>query len=71
MSQEKIVEAARALKVAHVRAEVLGGEHQADVAQAYAVLLEAVGDVEEPAEVTAYREEVASSAAAAEREVQA
>jgi hypothetical protein len=60
VSERAIAEAARALKVAHVRADVLGGEHQAAVAEAYATLLEAVGDVDEPDEITAYRKEVAS-----------
>lgn len=62
MSQDQIVEAARALKQAHVRADVLGGEHQAEVASAYAALLDAVGDVDEPKEVQAHRKEVASIA---------
>lgn len=59
MSQADIIEAARALKAAHMRADVLGGEHQADVAKAYAALLDAVGDVDEPKEIAAYRREVA------------
>lgn len=70
MSQADIVEAARALKAAHLRADALGGEHQADVARAYAVLLDAVGDIDEPEEVAAYRTEVASIAAAAESEAE-
>jgi hypothetical protein len=58
MADQDIVNAARALKAAHLRADALGGEHQADVAAAYAALLDAVGDVDEPAEVTARRAEV-------------
>jgi hypothetical protein len=64
MSQEQIVDAARTLKTAHLRADVLGGEHQAAVAQAYAALLDAVGEVDGPQEVTDYREEAARTAAA-------
>ena len=60
MADQDIVTAARALKVAHLRADALGGEHQVAEAQAYAALLAAVGDVEEPPEVTAYRGEVAA-----------
>lgn len=65
MADEEIVAAARALKTAHIRADVLGGEHQATLARAYENLLAAVGDVEEPAEVTAYRAEVAAISAPA------
>lgn len=61
MTQADIVEAARTLKAAYLRADALGGEHQADVAHAYAALLEAVGDVDEPQEVTDYRAEVAAT----------
>jgi hypothetical protein len=71
MAEADIVAAARALKVAHVRADVLGGEHQATVAQAYADLLAAVGDVEEPPEVTAYRAEAEATRQPQESEAQA
>lgn len=58
MADQDIVEAAKALKAAHLRADVLGGDHQADVAKAYQALLDAVGDVDEPQEVAARRAEV-------------
>lgn len=58
MADQDIVAAARTLKVAHLRADALGGEHQVAVRRAYDDLLAAVGDVDEPAEVTAYRQEV-------------
>lgn len=57
MADQDVVDAARALKTAHIRAQALGGEHQTAVAQAYAKLLDAVGDVDEPREVTTYRAE--------------
>jgi hypothetical protein len=71
MADQDIVAAARALKVAHVRADALGGEHQAAVAQAYAELMAAVGEVEEPAEVTAYRAEAEATRQTQEGEAQA
>jgi hypothetical protein len=43
MADQDIVEAAKALKAAHLRADALGGDHQADVAKAYQALLDAVG----------------------------
>lgn len=57
-NDQDIVAAARALKVAHIRADALGGEHTAALAKAYTNLLDAVGGVDEPEEVTAYRAEV-------------
>lgn len=65
MSDRDVVAAAHALKIAHLRAEVLGGEHQTAVAQAYTALLDAVGDVDEPEEVATYRAEVAATQASA------
>jgi hypothetical protein len=64
MTDQDIVAAARALKVAHIRADVLGGEHGAALSRAYANLLAAVGDVDEPEDVKAYRAEVAAVSAA-------
>lgn len=58
MADRDVVEAARALKTAHIRAQALGGEHQPAVADAFEKLMDAVGDVEEPEEVAAYRAEV-------------
>jgi hypothetical protein len=58
MADQDIVAAARALKIAHVRATVLGGEHQTAVSTAFSKLMDAVGEVDEPDEVTAYRAEV-------------
>lgn len=61
MADHDIVAAARALKIAHVRATVLGGEHQTAVSTAFSKLMDAVGDVEEPQEVIDYRAEVEAS----------
>lgn len=51
-SDQDIVAAARALKQAHMRADLLGGDHSADMAKAFSDLLAAVGEVDEPPEVT-------------------
>jgi hypothetical protein len=71
MADADVLAAARALKVAHLRADALGGEHQVTEAEAYAALLAAVGDVEEPAEVAAYRAEAEATRQPQEGEAQA
>lgn len=58
MADQDIITAARTLKIAHIRADALGGgERGAALSQAYAALLAAV-DVDEPEDVTAYRADV-------------
>jgi hypothetical protein len=64
MADQDVVAAARELKQAHMRADLLGGDHSADVARAYSRLLDAVGDVDEPEEVTARTAELAAERAA-------
>lgn len=64
MADADIVAAARTLKAAHMRVDVLGGaEHGLALSKAYADLLDVVGDVDEPSEVAAYRAEVRASSA--------
>lgn len=66
MSEKEIVEAARALKEAHLCADALGGEYQAAAAQAYRQLLAAVGDVDEPRAIAEWRENTVRAIARAE-----
>lgn len=70
MADQDVVDAARALKAAHIRAQVLGGEHQAAVAEAFNRLLDAIGDVAEPDEVAAYRAEAEATQRPEEGQVQ-